>query len=52
MLAPKNDWMILHIEGDKQKKAWLEVYKTMKYRYFIGIIVGLLAAIPLTSSLC
>ena len=31
MLSPKSDWMILHIEGDTQKKAWLHIYKKMQY---------------------
>ena len=38
--------------SEEEIKAWLEVYKTMKYRYFIGFVFGLLSAIPLTNSLC
>jgi len=52
MLAPKNDWMILHIEGDKQKKAWLEVYKIMQYNYHIGALFGLVGALFIGNIFC
>ena len=47
MLAPKSDWMILHIEGDAQKKAWLHIYKKMQYSYHIGALFGLIGALVL-----
>ncbi len=49
---PKTDYMLNHLKTPEEIKAWLEVYKTMKYKYLMGIIVGLMAAIPLTNSLC
>jgi hypothetical protein len=49
---PKTDYMLNHLKTPEEIKAWLEVYKTMKYKYFMGIVVGLLAAIPFTNSLC
>jgi hypothetical protein len=51
-LMPKSDYMLNHLKTPEEIKAWLEVYKTMRYRYFIGFVFGLLSAIPLTSSLC
>ncbi len=51
-LMPKTDYMLNHLKTREEIKAWLEVYKTMKYRYFIGFVFGLMAAIPLTNSLC
>jgi hypothetical protein len=39
MLSPKSDWMILHIDGDKQKQAWLSVYKKMQYNYHLVAVL-------------
>ena len=47
MLTPKSDWMILHIDGDSQKKAWLHVYKLMQYNYHFGALLGLVGALTI-----
>ena len=52
MLAPKSDWMILHIEGDTQKKAWLHIYKNMQYSYHIGALLGLIGALFVGNIFC
>ena len=52
MLTPKSDWMILHIEGDTQKKAWLGVYKIMQYNYHIGALLGLVGALFIGNVFC
>jgi hypothetical protein len=52
MLAPKSDWMILHIEGDTQKKAWLGVYKVMQYNYHLGALLGLVGALFIGNVFC
>ena len=51
-VMPKSDYMLNHLKTEEQNKAWLEVYKTMKQRYFLGFVFGALAAIPLAHSLC
>jgi uncharacterized protein YacL len=51
-LMPKSDYMLNHLKTEEQNKAWLEVYKTMKQRYFLGFLLGALAAIPLANSMC
>jgi uncharacterized protein YacL len=51
-LMPKSDYMLNHLKTEEQNKAWLEVYKTMKQRYFLGFLFGALAAIPLSHALC
>jgi hypothetical protein len=35
-----------------QNKQWLQVYKTMQSRYFIGLVLGALAAIPIANIMC
>jgi len=52
ILSPKSDWMILHIEGDKQKKAWLSVYKIMQYNYHFGALLGLVGAFFIANMFC
>ena len=51
-LMPKSDYMLNHLKTEEQNKAWLEVYKTMKQRYFLGFLFGAIAAIPLSHALC
>ena len=52
MLAPKSDWMILHIEGDTQKKAWLHIYKKMQHSYHLGAVLGLVGALFIGNVFC
>jgi uncharacterized protein YacL len=51
-LMPKSDYMLNHLKTPEENKAWLEVYKTMKFRYFLGFLLGALAAIPLANIMC
>lgn len=51
-LMPKSDYMLNHLKSEEENKAWLEVYKTMKFRYFVGLLMGALAAIPLANIMC
>lgn len=52
MIMPKSDYMLNHLKTPEQNKKWLEVYKNMKMRYFIGFLLGILAAIPLANIIC
>jgi uncharacterized membrane protein YfcA len=52
LLRPKSDYMLNHLKTPEENKAWLSVYKTMKFRYLIGYILGAAAAIPLGNALC
>ncbi len=51
-LMPKSDYMLNHLKTQEENKAWLEVYKTMKQRYFLGFVFGALASVPFAYSLC
>ena len=42
-LMPKSTYMLEHIETNEQAKAWLGIYKTMKNRCYIGMILGVVA---------
>lgn len=47
-LMPKTTYMLSHLEGKEQVDAWLDVYKEMKNRCHIGMVIGVLA-LPLLS---
>jgi hypothetical protein len=51
-LMPKKDYMLNHLKTPKEIKAWLKIYKKMKRRYLLGLIFGLLSAIPISNSFC
>jgi hypothetical protein len=52
LLMPKSTWMLEHLKTKEQNIAWLEVYKTMKQRYLIGLLIGAAAAVAAANSLC
>jgi hypothetical protein len=51
-IMPKSDYMLNHLKTSEENKKWLEVYRFMKTRYIMGLILGALAAIPLSNILC
>ncbi len=52
VLIPKSDYMLNHLKTEEQNKAWLKVYTTMRQRYFLGFLFGIIAGIPLSYALC
>ena len=42
-LVPKSTYMLEHIDTPKQAKAWLEIYKHMKNRCQVGMLLGVIA---------
>lgn len=52
ILSPKSDFMIMHIQGEKQKLAWLKVYRTMQYHYHLGMFLGVVGVALLNAGLC
>lgn len=51
-LMPKSDYMLNHLQKKEQINEWLNVYKNMKRRYFMGFLLGVLASIPITMLFC
>jgi len=41
-LAPKSTYMVKHLDKEEQRVAWLEIYKTMKYKKIAGMLMGIL----------
>lgn len=40
-LYPKSAYMINYLDKEEQRQAWLEIYKEMKTRKIIGMILGI-----------
>ena len=43
MLYPKSTYMLYHLTTDDQRSAWMEIYKTMQYRHYMGMVLGIIA---------
>ncbi len=52
MVLPKSDYILNHLKTPEENKKWLEVYKTMKSRYYIGFVLGIIGALLLGSVFC
>lgn len=52
MLAPKSDYMVLHLDNKTQRKEWLHIYRSMQVKYHTGFILGIIAAMLLAKSVC
>ena len=42
-IMPKSTYMLEHIDNAEQAKAWLEIYKLMKTRCQLGMLLGVIA---------
>jgi cytochrome bd-type quinol oxidase subunit 2 len=42
MIYPKDDYMLNYVNGNKQAKAWLAMYKSMMKKFWIGFFLGLI----------
>jgi uncharacterized membrane protein YkgB len=42
-LSPKTDWMLNYIKNPDEVKAWLQMYREMKYNYHMGLVLGIIA---------
>ena len=43
MVYPKSTYMIKHLNTEEQVNAWQNVYRTMQYRQYMGMVLGLVA---------
>ena len=46
-LTPKSTYMLQHIDTPEQINAWLEIYKTYKFKYTLGFTIGVVGYILL-----
>ena len=43
ILYPKSDYMLLHLNDKKQIEGWLDIYKTMQFKFHLGFVFGIIA---------
>lgn len=51
-LYPKTTYMLLHLNNKEQVEGWLNIYKTMKYKYMVSILVALIGYLILGIGCC
>jgi hypothetical protein len=51
-LYPKSTYMLEHLKSTEQNKAWLAIYKEMKMRCWLGLILGALGYLLLAKGVC
>lgn len=51
MLVPKSKYMVTYLDTEEKRKKWLNVYVEMKYRHYMGFILGLMAYLILGHNL-
>jgi hypothetical protein len=52
ILSNKSEYMIMNLQTDIQKNAWLEVYKKMQFNYHIGLVLGIISVMILSFFFC
>ena len=52
MLKPKSDYMVLHLNKEDQRQAWLNINRHMQVKYHLGLVLGILAAMLLVHGTC
>ncbi len=52
MLKPKSDYMVLHLDKEDQRQAWLNINRHMQVKYHLGLVLGILAAMLLVHGTC
>jgi uncharacterized membrane protein YkgB len=43
MLSPKSDWMLSHMNNEKEIKSWFSMYREMQFNYHMGLVLGIIA---------
>ncbi len=43
LLYPKSKYMLTYLTTDEQRAAWLDVYRGMQYRHYMGMVLGVIA---------
>jgi hypothetical protein len=43
LFMPKSTYMLDHIDNAEQARAWLEIYKEMKFRCHMGMFLGVIS---------
>lgn len=52
LLSKKSSYIVSKLNNEKQRNAWLEIYKNMQYHYHLGIMVGLIGVLIISITYC
>ena len=52
ILYPKTDYMAKYLDTEKQRDAWLKIYKTMQFNYHFGFVLGLAGMFFVARAIC
>ena len=50
ILMKKSTYMIEHLNNKEQTKAWLDIYRTMQFKYHFGLLLGIIASMIFAAS--
>ena len=50
MLAPKSDYMVLHLNKREQREEWQKINRYMQVKYHVGLLLGIVAAMLFAKS--
>tara|TARA_Y100000817_G_C16855844_1_gene543955 strand:+ start:583 stop:1071 length:489 start_codon:yes stop_codon:yes gene_type:complete len=51
ILSPKSEWMVTSLNTERQKQAWLKMYRYMQYNYHVGFAFGILGVMFMSKGL-
>ena len=52
ILYPKTDYMMLHLDSENEKLAWLKVYRNMQYNFHMSFVLGFIGVCILFIGIC
>lgn len=52
ILYPKTDYMMLHLDSENEKVAWLKVYRNMQYNFHLSFVLGFIGICILFIGIC
>ena len=50
ILMKKSTYMIQHLNNKEQTNAWLNIYRTMQFKYHFGLLLGIIASMIFAAS--
>ena len=51
-LYPKSKYILEYLTTPEQNAAWLEIYKEMKSRHYMGLLLGIIGYALVGKSIC
>ena len=52
ILSPKGEYMIIHLDDKEKRVKWLKIYKKMQMNYHVGLVLGIIAVVLTSISVC